>query len=75
MKFLYWLFSLEPLEKTVLDPAEKLLNSMRVTARCRFNASVRLKRQSNFSFFYNDDTFAWSDIYTVGTKFRYSACV
>ncbi len=51
MKFLYWLFSLEPLEKTVLDPAEKLLNSMRVTAGCRFNASVRLKRQSNFSFF------------------------
>lgn len=49
--FFSWLFSLKPLEKIVSDPAEKLLNSMRVTARCRFNASVRLKRQSNFSFF------------------------
>jgi hypothetical protein len=46
-----WLFSLDSLEKIIDDPAEKLLNSMRVTARCRFNASVRLKRQSNFSFF------------------------
>lgn len=49
--FFNWLFSLNPLEKTVADPSEKLLNSMRVTARCRFNASVRLQRQSNFSFF------------------------
>ncbi|MFQ2823424.1 SLATT domain-containing protein [Aeromonas allosaccharophila] len=48
---LSWLFSLKPIEKTVVDPADKLLNSMRVTARCRFNASVRLQRQSNFSFF------------------------
>lgn len=46
-----WLFSLNPLEKNIDDPAEKLLNSMRVTAHCRFNASVRLKRRSNFSFF------------------------
>lgn len=51
MIFFNWLFSLNPLEKTVADPSEKLLNSMRVTARCRFNASVRLQRQSNFSFF------------------------
>jgi hypothetical protein len=51
LNFISWLFSLKPLEKAVTDPAEKLLNSMRVTARCRFNASVRLQRQSNFSFF------------------------
>ncbi|SNB85897.1 hypothetical protein SAMN02745900_04830 [Pseudomonas sp. URIL14HWK12:I8] len=49
--FFSWVFSLGPIEKNIDDPAEKLLNSMRVTARCRFNASVRLKRQSNFSFF------------------------
>ncbi|MNJ37125.1 hypothetical protein D3C77_319330 [compost metagenome] len=49
--FFKWLFSLNPLEQPINDPAEKLLNSMRITARCRFNASVRLKRQSNFSFF------------------------
>ncbi|WP_415776268.1 SLATT domain-containing protein [Shewanella oncorhynchi] len=51
LSFLTWLFSLKPLEKSVIDPADKLLNSMRITARCRFNASVRLQRQSNFSFF------------------------
>lgn len=48
---LYWLLSLHPLEKEVDDPATKLLNSMRVTAKCRFNASARLRRQSDFSFF------------------------
>ncbi len=45
-----WLLSLHPVEKHVTDPAEKLLNSMRVTSRCRYNASLRLSRNSAFSF-------------------------
>lgn len=45
-----WLFSLDSVEREVSDPAQKLLNSMRVTSKCRYNASVRLKRQSQFSF-------------------------
>lgn len=32
-------------------PAEKLLVSIRATAKCKFNASLRLKRNSKFSFF------------------------
>ncbi|WP_040503822.1 SLATT domain-containing protein [Herbaspirillum lusitanum] len=46
-----WLFSLSPVEKIVEDPVQKLLNGMRVTSKCRYNASIRLKRQSQFSFF------------------------
>ncbi len=46
-----WLFSLNPIEKDVTDPIQKLLNGMRITSKCRYNASVRLKRQSQFSFF------------------------
>ncbi len=45
-----WLFSIGPIEKIEGDPAKKLLNSMRLTAKCRFNASVRLKRLGNYSF-------------------------
>ena len=45
-----WLFSLQPEEKEVGDPAHKLLNSMRLTAKCRFNASVRLQRLARYSF-------------------------
>lgn len=48
--FLSWLFSLQPVERQVSDPIEKLLNGMRVTSKCRYNASVRLRRQSQFSF-------------------------
>lgn len=47
----YWLFSLNPVEADIQDPAQKLLNSMRITSKCRYNASVRLRRQSQFSFF------------------------
>ena len=46
-----WIFSLEAIEQDVEDPVQKLLNGMRVTSKCRYNASVRLKRQSQFSFF------------------------
>lgn len=46
-----WIFSLSPVEKTITDPFEKLINSMRITSKCRYSASVRLKRQSQFSFF------------------------
>ena len=48
---LIWLFSLDPVEKEETDPAKKLLNSMRITAKCRFNASVRLQRLGKYSFF------------------------
>ncbi|MCR9642254.1 SLATT domain-containing protein [Vibrio alginolyticus] len=45
-----WFFSLQDEEVNEQDPAKKLLNSMRITAKCRFNASVRLTRISNYSF-------------------------
>ncbi|ASA58325.1 hypothetical protein BSQ33_20080 [Vibrio gazogenes] len=45
-----WFFSTQPEEKDEDDPAKKLLNSMRITAKCRFNASVRLMRASKYSF-------------------------
>jgi len=48
--FFCWVFSLNPVEAEVADPVQKLLNSMRITSKCRYNASVRLKRQSQFSF-------------------------
>ncbi|CDH26234.1 SLATT domain-containing protein [Xenorhabdus bovienii] len=48
--FWYWLWSLNPMEKSVDKPADKLLNSMRITAKCRFNASGSLKNISNYSF-------------------------
>ncbi|WP_265965707.1 SLATT domain-containing protein [Microbulbifer thermotolerans] len=49
-KPLVCLFSLQPEEKPESDPAKKLLNSMRLTAKCRFNASVRLERLARYSF-------------------------
>ena len=49
--FLNWAFSLEPIEKSISDPEVKLLNSMRITAKCRFNASVRLQRLGKYTFF------------------------
>jgi hypothetical protein len=39
------------MERSINDPGEKLLNSMRTTARCRFHAAQRLKKQGDFSFF------------------------
>ena len=49
-KAFQWLFSIQLEEKEENDPAKKLLNSMRLTAKCRFNASVRLIRISKYSF-------------------------
>lgn len=46
-----WLFSLGERERPVKDAAEKLQMSMRVTAKCRYNAAVRLQRQGKFAFF------------------------
>lgn len=46
-----WLFSLQQRERSCKDAAEKLRMSMRVTAKCRYNASVRLQRQGKFAFF------------------------
>ncbi|HHQ4483627.1 TPA: SLATT domain-containing protein [Aeromonas veronii] len=45
-----WLFSLQQEEKDESDPAKKLLNSMRITAKCRFNAAVRLLSVNSYSF-------------------------
>jgi hypothetical protein len=50
-KLWIWFFSLSPTEKEEKNPAKKLLNSMRITAKCRFNASVRLQRLGDYSFF------------------------
>lgn len=47
----HWLFSLQERERPVKDAAEKLQMSMRVTAKCRYNAAVRLQRQGKFAFF------------------------
>lgn len=45
-----YFFSLQPEEIDVHDPAKKLLNSMRITAKCRFNAAVRLSSTNSYSF-------------------------
>lgn len=45
-----FLLSLQPEEKDENDPAKKLLNSMRITAKCRFNAAVRLSSTNSYSF-------------------------
>lgn len=51
MRKLYeWTFSLGPKERDPKDAAEKLQMSMRVTAKCRYNAAVRLQHHSKFAF-------------------------
>jgi hypothetical protein len=50
-QFFHWLFGLSEGERPVKDAAEKLQLSMRTTAKCRYNASVRLQHQGKFSFF------------------------
>lgn len=50
-KFIDWLFCLGERERPVKDAAEKLQMSMRTTAKCRYNASVRLQHQGKFAFF------------------------
>lgn len=52
-KILNWIFSNYPEESDFKDINEKFLRTLRVTARCRFNASRRISIQSKFSFFTN----------------------
>jgi hypothetical protein len=46
-----WILSRQARERSVKNAAEKLQMSMRVTAKCRYNAAVRLQRQGKFAFF------------------------
>ncbi|MDD4962690.1 MAG: SLATT domain-containing protein [Gallionella sp.] len=50
-KIWQWGFSLGESEREVKDAADKLQMSMRVTAKCRYNAANRLQSQGKFSFF------------------------
>lgn len=49
--FCRWLFSRGERERPPKDALEKLQMSMRTTAKCRYNASIRLQHQGKFSFF------------------------
>lgn len=46
-----WLWSSGEIERPKKTAKEKFQMSVRVTAKCRFNAAERLKRQSKFAFF------------------------
>jgi hypothetical protein len=46
-----WLFSRQDRVKPGKNPSEKLQMSMRVTAKCRYNAAIRLQHQGKFAFF------------------------
>ena len=48
--FWTWLLSRFPREERTTDPAEVLYRSIHITAKCRYNASIRLKRVGTFSF-------------------------
>ena len=50
-KLLRWLGSVGSTEIYESDPAKKLLKTMRLTAKSRFNASARLKNLGGYSFF------------------------
>jgi hypothetical protein len=49
-RLINWLFSLYPIETKPIDPVETLYRSIHITSKCRFNASIRLKRLGSFSF-------------------------
>lgn len=49
--FISWLCASGKREREVKDAADKLQMSMRTTAKCRYNASVRLHHHGKFSFF------------------------
>jgi len=49
--FLAWLLARGPRERAVKDAADKLLMSMNTTAKCRYNASVRLQHKARVAFF------------------------
>lgn len=46
-----WLISRGEIDRPKKNAKEKFQLSVRVTAKCRFNAAERLKRQSKFAFF------------------------
>ncbi len=49
-EFADWAFSRKQRERTVSDVVEKMQMSMRVTAKCRYNAANRLQKQGTFAF-------------------------
>ncbi|WP_416329157.1 SLATT domain-containing protein [Raoultella planticola] len=49
--FLSWTFSRAPIERENINANDKLINSMRITSKCRFNAANRLSLRSKTSFF------------------------
>ncbi len=49
-KVISWLFSLDYEELLPTDPAVVLYRSFHITAKCRFNASIRLDKIGSFSF-------------------------
>lgn len=50
-KFWNWFCSRGEIDRPKKNAKEKFQMSIRVTAKCRFNAAERLKRQSRFAFF------------------------
>ncbi|MCX2707474.1 MULTISPECIES: SLATT domain-containing protein [Pseudomonas] len=50
-KFFYWLFSKGEVNRPDKDVIQRLQISIRVTAKCRYNAASRLQRQGKFAFF------------------------
>lgn len=50
-KFYDWLFSKGEIDRPQKDATERLQISIRVTAKCRYNAASRLQRQGKFAFF------------------------
>ena len=50
-KILNWLLSRDELERPPRDANYKFQLSVRVTAKCRFNAAERLRRHGRFAFF------------------------
>lgn len=51
MKIARWIFSRDQRERAVKDASDKLQMSMRTTAKCRYNAAVRLQHHGRYSFF------------------------
>lgn len=50
-KFVDWLFSNGEIDRPQKDAIQRLQMSVRVTAKCRYNAASRLQRQGKFAFF------------------------
>lgn len=50
-RFWCWLWCIGARERSVADVGEKLKASMRLTAKSRYNAAVRLQRQGKYAFF------------------------